>query len=154
MIDSSVAPSSAWSFSFLTGLVARGVRDIVVSPGARSQALALVAAALADRQLLNLHVVIDERSASFIALGIAIETKRPVVIVTTSGSAVANLHPGVLEAHHAGVPLIVVSADRPAILRTTGANQTTTHVGLFGVAARKSVDLPPPGGDSRGASWC
>ena len=155
MIDSSVAPSSAWSFSFLTGLVARGVRDIVVSPGARSQALALVAAALADRQLLNLHVVIDERSASFIALGIAIETKRPVVIVTTSGSAVANLHPGVLEAHHAGVPLIVVSADRPAILRTTGANQTTTHVGLFGVAARKSVDLPPPGGDAvdSGAQW-
>lgn len=155
MIDSSVAPSSAWSFSFLAGLVTRGVRDIVVSPGARSQALALVAAALADRQLINLHVVIDERSASFIALGIAIETKRPVVIVTTSGSAVANLHPGVLEAHHAGVPLIVVSADRPAVLRTTGANQTTTHVGLFGVAARKSVDLPPPGGDAveSGAQW-
>lgn len=144
MIDSGVAPSSAWSFAFLSGLVGNGVRDIVVSPGARSQALALVAAAFADRQLLELHVVIDERVAAYFALGIAVETKRPVALLTTSGTAVANLHPGVLEAHHAGIPLIVITADRPASLRNAGVNQTTTHVGLFGVAARTTFDVPPP----------
>lgn len=155
MIDASVAPSSGWAFAFLEGLVSRGVRDIVVSPGARSQALALVAAAFADRQLINLHVVIDERVGSYLALGLAVETKRPVAVVVTSGTAVANLHPGVLEAHHAGIPLIVITADRPAVLRTTGANQTTVHVGAFGVAARKSVDIPPPGADAlqSGALW-
>lgn len=155
MIDASVAPSSAWSFSFLQGLVERGVRDLVLSPGSRSQALALVAAAFADRQLLNVHVAIDERVAAFMALGLAVETKKPVVIVVTSGTAVANLHPGVLEAHHQGVPLIVVTADRPAILRTTGANQTTVQVGAFGVAARKSVDIPPSSSDAResGSQW-
>lgn len=144
MIDSGVVPSSAWSFSFLSGLVGNGVRDIVVSPGARSQALALMAAAFADRQLLELHVVIDERVAAYFALGVAVETKRPVALLTTSGTAVANLHPGVLEAHHAGVPLIVITADRPASLRNAGVNQTTTHVGLFGVATRTTFDVPPP----------
>jgi 2-succinyl-5-enolpyruvyl-6-hydroxy-3-cyclohexene-1-carboxylate synthase len=155
VIDASVAPSSAWSFAFLQGLVERGVRDLVLSPGSRSQALALVAAAFADRQLLNVHVVIDERVAAFMALGIAVETKKPVAIVVTSGTAVANLHPGVLEAHHSGVPLIVITADRPAVLRTTGANQTTVQIGAFGVAARKSVDIPPPGSDAResGTQW-
>lgn len=155
MIDESVAPSSRWAFAFLGGLIERGVRDVVLSPGSRSQALALVAAAFADRQLLNLHIVIDERVGSYLALGLAVETKRPVAIVVTSGTAVANLHPGVLEAHHAGIPLIVVTADRPAVLRTTGANQTTVHVGAFGVAARKTIDIPPPGADAlqSGAQW-
>jgi 2-succinyl-5-enolpyruvyl-6-hydroxy-3-cyclohexene-1-carboxylate synthase len=139
-----VAPASSWSLHFLEGLVSRGVRDIVVSPGARSQALALVAAAFADRQLVDLHVVIDERVAAFLALGIAVESKRPVAILTTSGTAVANLHPGVLEAHHAGVPLIVITADRPASLRHAGVNQTTNQVGIFADAARASFDIPPP----------
>jgi 2-succinyl-5-enolpyruvyl-6-hydroxy-3-cyclohexene-1-carboxylate synthase len=139
-----VAPASNWSLNFLGALISHGVRDIVVSPGARSQALALVAATLADRQLIDLHVIIDERVAAFFALGIAVETKRPVAIVTTSGTAVANLHPGVLEAHHAGVPLIVITADRPATLRNTGANQTTIHVGSFGEAVRATFDIAPP----------
>lgn len=155
MIDESVAPSSRWAFAFLGGLIERGVRDVVLSPGSRSQALALVAAAFADRQLFNLHIVIDERVGSYLALGLAVETKRPVAIIVTSGTAVANLHPGVLEAHHAGIPLIVITADRPAVLRTTGANQTTVHVGAFGVAARKTIDIPPPGADAlqSGAQW-
>ena len=144
MIGGDVAPASAWSLHFLEALVSRGVRDIVVSPGARSQALALVAAAFADRQLIDLHVVIDERAAAFFALGIAVEAKRPVAILTTSGTAVANLHPGVLEAHHAGIPLIVITADRPASLRRAGVNQTTVQVGVFGEAARASFDIPPP----------
>lgn len=147
-----VAPSSNWSLNFLGALISHGVRDIVVSPGARSQALALVAATLADRQLIDLHVIIDERVAAFFALGIAVETKRPVAIVTTSGTAVANLHPGVLEAHHAGVPLIVITADRPATLRNTGANQTTIHVGSFGEAVRATFDIPPPDEATVGAA--
>lgn len=155
VIDQSVAPASRWAFAFLSGLVSHGIRDVVISPGSRSQALALVAAAFADRQLLNVHVAIDERVGSFLALGLAVETKRPVAIVVTSGTAVANLHPGVLEAHHAGIPLIVITADRPSVLRTTGANQTTVHVGAFGVAARKTVDIPPPGVDAvdSGTQW-
>ncbi len=144
MIGGDVAPASAWSLHFLEALVSRGVRDIVVSPGARSQALALVAAAFADRQLIDLHVIIDERAAAFFALGVAVETKRPVAILTTSGTAVANLHPGVLEAHHAGIPLIVITADRPASLRRAGVNQTTVQVGVFGEAARVSFDIEPP----------
>ena len=68
----------------------------------------------------------------------------PVAVVTTSGTAVANLHPAVLEAHHAGVPLVVVSADRPHELRGTGANQTTEQPGLFGSAVRYAIDLPAP----------
>ena len=144
MTPGDVAPSSSWSLHFLEALVSRGVKDIVVSPGARSQALALVAAAFADRQLIDLHVIIDERVAAFFALGLAVETKRPVAILTTSGTAVANLHPGVLEAHHAGIPLIVITADRPASLRNAGVNQTTIQVGMFGEAARASFDVPPP----------
>ena len=148
MIDESVAPATRWAFAFLRGLISRGVRDVVISPGSRSQALALVAAEFADRRLLAVHVVIDERVGAYLALGLAVESQRPVAIVVTSGTAVANLHPGVLEAHHAGIPLIVVTADRPEALRSTGANQTTTHIGAFGVAARKTIDSAPPGSDA------
>jgi 2-succinyl-5-enolpyruvyl-6-hydroxy-3-cyclohexene-1-carboxylate synthase len=148
MIAESVAPATRWAFAFLRGLVSRGVRDVVISPGSRSQALALVAAEFADRRLLAVHVVIDERVGAYLALGLAVESQRPVAIVVTSGTAVANLHPGVLEAHHAGIPLIVVTADRPEALRSTGANQTTTHIGAFGVAARKTIDSAPPGSDA------
>ena len=79
---------------------------------------------------------IDERVAGFLALGIAVESRTPVLVVTTSGTAVANLHPAVLEAHHSGVPLILLTADRPDELRGIGSNQTTEQVGLFGPAVR------------------
>ena len=123
-------------------LVRHGVRDAVLAPGSRSAALAL---ALHDAQVrgqLRVHVRVDERSAGFVALGLARGSHLPVPVVTTSGSAVAHLHPAVLEAHHAGLPLVVVSADRPAELRGSGANQTTDQVGLFGGAVRRSVDVP------------
>jgi 2-succinyl-5-enolpyruvyl-6-hydroxy-3-cyclohexene-1-carboxylate synthase len=97
---------------------------------------------------LTLHVRVDERSAGFLALGLAKLTRVPAVVVTTSGTAVANLHPAVLEAHHGVVPLVVLSADRPVELRGTGANQTTTQPGMFGGATRWSVDLPAPVGSS------
>jgi 2-succinyl-5-enolpyruvyl-6-hydroxy-3-cyclohexene-1-carboxylate synthase len=138
------APASVFAAEFLTTLVEHGVEHIVLSPGARSQALALVAAELERRGDVKLHVRIDERVAGFVALGIAVETRTPAVVITTSGSAVANLHPAVLEAHHAGVPMILVTADRPEELREIGSNQTTHQHDIFGPAVRLSVDEPAP----------
>src|SRR5690606_12669929 len=96
---------------------------------------------------LNLHVHIDERSAGFVALGLAIESRMPVLVVTTSGSAVANLHPAVLEAFHSAVPLILLTADRPDELRGIGANQATHQVGLFGASTRFVRDVHAPSTD-------
>lgn len=122
----------------------QGVRDIVLSPGSRSQALALAAAEFERAGQVSLHVRIDERGAAFLALGLAVESGRPVLVVTTSGTAVANLHPAVLEAHHSGVPLILLTADRPAELRGIRANQTTHQPDIFGVATRLSEDVAAP----------
>ena len=117
-----------------------GVEHVVLAPGSRSAPLAFALAARADRGDLTLHTRIDERTAAFLALGIAKGSHRPAAVVTTSGTAAANLHPAVLEASHAGVALIAITADRPAALRGTGANQTTDQVRIFGSAA-VSVDL-------------
>ena len=106
-------------------LVRGGVRDVVLCPGSRSAPLAYAVLAAERSGRLRLHVRVDERSAGFLALGLARGSGAPVAVMTTSGTAVANLHPAVLEAHHAGTPLVVVSADRPHELRGTGANQTT-----------------------------
>lgn len=113
-------------------LLAQGVTDVVLAPGSRSAPLALVADAAAREGLLRLHVRVDERGAGFLALGLAKASGRCVPVVTTSGTAVGNLLPAVMEAHHAGVPLLVVSADRPASLVGTGANQTTEQADVFG----------------------
>src|SRR6187549_2693844 len=131
------APSSDFAAALLAGFVACGVRDVVLSPGSRSQALALAAAALEKQGSIRLRVRIDERVAGFVALGLAVETRAPVLVITTSGTAVANLHPAVLEAHHSGVPLIVLSSDRPEELRGIGSNQTTDQPGLFGSAVSR-----------------
>ncbi|MHA7283462.1 2-succinyl-5-enolpyruvyl-6-hydroxy-3-cyclohexene-1-carboxylic-acid synthase [Arthrobacter sp. TMS2-4] len=122
-------------------LVAGGVRDVVVAPGSRSAPLAYALSEAEDAGLVRLHVRIDERSGAFTALGLALGAQRPAVVVTTSGTAVGELLPAVMEANHAAVPLVVVSADRPAELRGTGANQTTVQPGLFGVHVRAGVDL-------------
>jgi 2-succinyl-5-enolpyruvyl-6-hydroxy-3-cyclohexene-1-carboxylate synthase len=140
------SPASASAGALLDELVRRGVADIVLSPGSRSQALALAAAALARTGAVSLHVRIDERVAGFTALGLAVETGRPVAVICTSGTAVANLHPAVLEAHHSGVGLIVLSADRPVELRGIGANQTTRQPGIFGELVRADWDVPAPTG--------
>jgi 2-succinyl-5-enolpyruvyl-6-hydroxy-3-cyclohexene-1-carboxylate synthase len=132
-----------WSLAFLRTLIENGVTDIVVCPGSRSQSLALLAAELAERGLLTLHVVLDERAAGFLALGLSLESGRPAVVVTTSGSSVANLHPAVVEAFHQGTPLLLVTADRPAWVRAQGGGQTTFHVGMFASAARATFDVPP-----------
>ncbi|TBN58447.1 2-succinyl-5-enolpyruvyl-6-hydroxy-3-cyclohexene-1-carboxylic-acid synthase [Glaciihabitans arcticus] len=142
------APATDFAAALLDEFVRLGVRDVVLSPGSRSQALALVAADRARTGSLRLHVRIDERVGGFLALGLAVETAAPVLIITTSGTAVANLHPAVLEAHHSGVPLIVLSADRPAELRGIGGNQTTQQPGIFGAAVRAEWDVPAPVGNS------
>ncbi|WP_458042518.1 MULTISPECIES: 2-succinyl-5-enolpyruvyl-6-hydroxy-3-cyclohexene-1-carboxylic-acid synthase [Bacteria] len=130
--------------ALLDELVHLGVRDIVLSPGSRSQALALVATALERAGRISLHVRIDERVAGFTALGLARESRLPVPVICTSGTAVANLLPAALEAHHAGVPLLLLTADRPPELRGVGANQTTRQPGLFGSSTRFALDAPVP----------
>ncbi|MGZ4600323.1 MAG: 2-succinyl-5-enolpyruvyl-6-hydroxy-3-cyclohexene-1-carboxylic-acid synthase [Oryzihumus sp.] len=137
-------PSTALATVLVDELARHGVREAVLCPGSRSAPLAY-ALQEADRAgRIRLHVRVDERSAGFLALGLAKLTRRPVPVVTTSGTAVANLHPAVLEAHHAAVPLLVLSADRPPELRGTGANQTTTQPGLFGMPVRWLHDLGAP----------
>ena len=144
----SESPASLFAVALLDEFVHRGVRDVVLSPGSRSQALALAAAELEAAGRVRLRVRIDERGAGFLALGLAVETATPVLVITTSGTAVANLHPAVLEAHHSGVPVIVISADRPPELRGIGANQATTQPGIFGDAVRGSFDVTAPTGAS------
>lgn len=145
-------PSTALAEVIVDELVRGGVREAVLCPGSRSAPLAY-ALETADRAgRLRLHVRVDERSAGFLALGLARASARPVPVVTTSGTAVANLHPAVLEAHHSGIPLVVLSADRPAELRGTGANQTTVQPGIFAAAPRWEADLPAPEGVGPGAN--
>lgn len=130
--------------ALLTRLVELGLSHVVLSPGSRSQALALAAAELERRGTIRLHVRIDERVAGFTALGIGRETGMPAAVVCTSGTAVANLLPAALEAHHAGVPLLLLTADRPPELRGVGANQTTRQPGMFAPNVRFEADLPVP----------
>ncbi|WP_239456291.1 2-succinyl-5-enolpyruvyl-6-hydroxy-3-cyclohexene-1-carboxylic-acid synthase [Nocardioides solisilvae] len=115
----------------VAALVEAGVVDAVLSPGSRNAPLAFALHDAAVAGLLRLHTRIDERSAAFTALGASRSSGRPVAVVCTSGTAVANLHPAVLEARHSGVRLVAVTADRPLRLRGTSANQTTEHVGLL-----------------------
>ncbi|MGL4173927.1 MAG: 2-succinyl-5-enolpyruvyl-6-hydroxy-3-cyclohexene-1-carboxylic-acid synthase [Actinomycetota bacterium] len=137
------SPACACAAVIVDELIRHGVRHAVVCPGSRSAPLAFAwwEAAVAGR--VEVHVRTDERAAGFLALGLA---KRgvPVPVVTTSGTAVANLTPALLEAAHSGVPVIAITADRPPELRGTGANQTTHQVGLFGSIVRWHHDLGVP----------
>ena len=140
-------PAMADARSLVAALLAEGVREVVLCPGSRSAPLAEALADAADAGHLRLRVVLDERSAGFIALGAARAHalnghSRCAAVVTTSGTAVSNLHPAVSEADAAGIPLLVISADRPHELVGTGASQTTEQTGLFAPALRLGVDLP------------
>ncbi len=119
-----------------------GVGHVVVAPGSRSAPLVYALAEAEADGRISAHVRIDERVAGFTALGLAMGTNAPVAVVTTSGTAVGNLMPAVMEANHAGIPLIVLSADRPEELRGTGANQTTQQLDLFGDHVRFATDVP------------
>ena len=134
-----VVPSVVAAAVVLDAAVAAGVREVVVCPGSRSAPLALCAA---RDPRVRVHTRIDERSAAFFALGMARVTGRPAVVVMTSGTAVANCLPAVIEAAHAHVPLVVASADRPARLVGTGASQTIDQVGIFGGFA-ECVNVEP-----------
>jgi 2-succinyl-5-enolpyruvyl-6-hydroxy-3-cyclohexene-1-carboxylate synthase len=130
----------------LSGLLAGGLRAVVVSPGSRSAPLVYAIEAGRCANQLDVVVRLDERSAGFWALGMAMATPhQPVAVVTTSGSAPAHLHPAVLEADRAGLPLILLTADRPAEKQRVGANQTTEQRNLFGTAVRQSFALPALG---------
>ncbi len=118
-----------------------GITDAVISPGSRNAPLTLALFSASEKGLIKLHVRIDERTAAFFALGVAKASKRPVPIVCTSGTAVANYHPAVLEASHSNTPLFVITADRPAELRKTGANQTTEQARIFGKSVRYFADV-------------
>ncbi|MBT8159174.1 MULTISPECIES: 2-succinyl-5-enolpyruvyl-6-hydroxy-3-cyclohexene-1-carboxylic-acid synthase [Arthrobacter] len=118
-----------------------GVRHAVVAPGSRSAPMAYALAEAEAAGRVRILVRIDERSAGFTALGLALSTGAPVAVLTTSGTAVGNLLPAVMEANHAAVPLVVLSADRPAELLGTGANQTTIQLDIFGEHVRFAVDV-------------
>jgi 2-succinyl-5-enolpyruvyl-6-hydroxy-3-cyclohexene-1-carboxylate synthase len=122
-------------------IIEAGVKDVVISPGSRNAPLSLAFYQASKKELVKLHVRIDERTAAFFALGIAKASGLPVPIVCTSGTAVANYHPAVLEASHTNLPLLVLTADRPAALRRTGANQTTEQARIFGKAVRYFADV-------------
>ena len=131
-------PSTAFATVLVDELIRCGLREAVIAPGSRSAplAMALHAAASAPAPHLRLHVRIDERSASFLALGLAKASGNPVVVVCTSGTAAAHFHAAVIEADESGVPLIVLTADRPPELRGTGANQAIDQIKLYGDAVR------------------
>ena len=132
----------------VSALLDGGIRCVVVSPGSRSAPMAYALAEADADGRVELLVRIDERSAGFTALGLALSTGAPAAVLTTSGTAVGNLMPAVMEANHAAVPLVVLSADRPDELRGTGANQTTAQLDLFGDHVRFAVDVPA-GADPR-----
>lgn len=141
------SPATLLARAVVTALVEAGVKRVVISPGSRNAPLTYALADAAQAGYLQLRVVVDERSAAFVALGASRSDwlheglARPAVAVMTSGSAVANAHPAVVEADAAGVPLIILSADRPHALVNTGASQTTVQTGIFGAATRYQADL-------------
>jgi 2-succinyl-5-enolpyruvyl-6-hydroxy-3-cyclohexene-1-carboxylate synthase len=134
-------------------LLAAGVTDVVLSPGSRSAPLALAAAAAEDEGRLRLRVRVDERSAGFLAVGLAKVAGRPAAVVCTSGTAAANLLPAVVEARYSGVPLVVITADRPPELRDRGASQTIRQPGMFDLFVAGSTDLPVPDAGTAPTDW-
>ena len=129
-------PATAFGLTFSDELIRCGLREVVLAPGSRSTPLAMAFYEAARQQRLRLHVRIDERSASFTALGLAKASRLPVAVLCTSGTAAANFHPAVIEADESGVPLVVLTADRPAELRGIGANQAIDQIKLYGAAVR------------------
>ena len=151
-------PSTAQARVVVDELIRGGVRDVVLCPGSRNAPLAF-ALQDADRAgRVRLHVRIDERTAGFLAIGLAIAAGTPVCVAMTSGTAVANLGPAVVEANYARVPLIVLSANRPYELLGTGANQTMEQLGYFGTQVRAMISLglaenAPERMDALNATW-
>lgn len=133
----------AASGAFVDSLAKHGVEHVCITPGSRSTPLTI---AFATQPAIKPWLHLDERASAFFALGLAKASGRPVALVCTSGTAAANFHPAVAEAHLSGVPLIVCTTDRPPRLREVGAEQTMPQPGMFGTSARYAQDLPVPYG--------
>lgn len=131
----------AWAALLVEELIRNNVTDFFISPGSRSSALTM---AVAENKKAVSHIHFDERANAFQALGCSSATGKPSVIITTSGTAAANLYPAVIEASKKKVPLIILTADRPPELRNTGAHQTIDQVKMFGDYVRWQTDMPTP----------
>jgi 2-succinyl-5-enolpyruvyl-6-hydroxy-3-cyclohexene-1-carboxylate synthase len=132
---------TAYIAAFVAELTKSGIKDIVISPGSRSTPMALV---MSEHPDLRIHILVDERSASFFALGIAKATNRPVALLCTSGTAAANYYPAIVEASISRVPLLVLTADRPHELRDVGAPQAIDQIHLYGKNVKWFVEMAPP----------
>ena len=136
--------TTIWARAFADELARCGVQDVVIAPGSRSTPLVM---AFARDGRFRMRVHLDERSGAFFALGIAKASGSPAAIITTSGTATANVFPAVIEASLSEAPLLVLTADRPHRLRGADANQTIDQVGLYGTYVREFIDVPPPVAD-------
>src|ERR687891_1635174 len=125
--------NTALASALVEELARCGMRHAVLSPGSRSTPLAV---ALWRQPAIDVSVIVDERSAGYFGVGAGQATRRPAAVLCTSGTAAANLHPAIAEADEAGVPLLVLTADRPPELRGIGAGQTIDQLKLYGDAAR------------------
>lgn len=132
---------SDYVYNIVASLYAAGVKKVVVSPGSRSTPLAY---GFASTKEFDMYRQVDERSAAFLALGLAKESAEPVVLVCTSGTAAANYFPAIVEAYYARLPLIVLTADRPHELREVGAPQAIAQASLYGHHVKWALDLPIP----------
>ncbi len=138
-------PSARYANSFVTVLIGSGLKHLCLTPGSRHSPLILAFARYKDEIKIYSHL--DERSAAFFALGLALASDEPVALACTSGTAAANFFPAIVEAHQSRVPLIVLTADRPPELRGSGANQTIDQIKIFGDFVEWFVDAPLPEAD-------
>lgn len=138
-------PNTHWASIVAHELALAGLEAVCIAPGSRSTPLAL---AFAAEPAVRLYRHLDERSAGFFALGMALQSGKPVALVCTSGTATANFHPAVIEAYYSGAPLLVLTADRPPELRESGANQTIDQIKMFSDHVRWAVEVPVPQADA------
>ena len=138
-------PNTLYANTFVDALIASGLRRVCLAPGSRHTALVLALARHRDE--IDLYSHLDERSAAFFALGLALGSNEPAAVVCTSGSAAANFFPAIVEAHQSRVPMLVLTADRPHELRQSGANQTIDQIKLYGDYVDWFVDAPLPAAD-------
>lgn len=136
---------TAYLSSFVDEMVKNGVRDVVLSPGSRSTPLALL---FAENPEISIYLDIDERSAGFLALGLAKAKKKPVALLCTSGTATANYYPAIIEAFYARVPMIILTADRPYELQNVGAPQTIGQAGMYGGHVKRFIEMDVPESDT------